>query len=198
VQDTAWRAARHRSGARLPRSRVDPAVVVARHTPREVSLLLTLWRRPLKTATFETNRGTITAELYDKDAPKTVENFEKLANSGFYDGVKFHRVIPDFVVQGGDPLSRDLPEGDPRIGSGGPGWRIKCETAGNPRKHDVGALSMAHAGKDTGGSQFFMVLSEDNTRHLNGVHTVFGKITGGLDVMKQIKKNDVMTSVRVS
>ena len=162
---------------------------IFRHSPRAET--------PLKTATFETNRGTITAELYDTDAPKTVENFEKLANEGFYDGVKFHRVIPDFVVQGGDPLSKDLPDGDPRVGSGGPGWKIKCETAGNPRKHEVGALSMAHAGKDTGGSQFFMVLSEDNTRHLNGVHTVFGKITGGIDFMKQIKKNDVMNSVRV-
>ena len=151
-----------------------------------------------KQATFETNRGTIVAELYEKDAPKTVENFEKLANSGFYDGVKFHRVIPDFVVQGGDPLSRDLESGDPRIGTGGPGWKIKCETAGNPRKHEVGALSMAHAGKDTGGSQFFMVLSEDNTRHLNGVHTVFGKITQGIDVMKKITKDDTMTKVRVA
>jgi peptidyl-prolyl cis-trans isomerase B (cyclophilin B) len=151
-----------------------------------------------KTATFETNKGTIVAELYEKEAPITVENFEKLANSGFYDGVKFHRVISDFVVQGGDPLSRDLPAGDPRIGTGGPGWKIKCETAGNPYKHDVGALSMAHAGKNTGGSQFFMVLSEDHTRHLNGVHTVFGKITTGIDVMKNIKANDVMTSVRVA
>src|SRR5256885_17237170 len=151
-----------------------------------------------KHATFDTNRGTIVADLYDKDAHSTVANFEKLANSGFYDGVKFQRVIPDFVVQGGDPLSRDLAEGDRRIGTGGPGYRIKCETAGNKRTHEVGALSMAHAGKDTGGSQFFMVLSEDNTRHLNGVHTVFGKITGGLDVMKQIKKNDVMNSVRVA
>ena len=151
-----------------------------------------------KHATFDTNRGTIVAELYDKDAPKTVENFEKLANSGFYDGVKFHRVIPDFVVQGGDPFSRDLPEGDRRVGTGGPGYKIKCETAGNPRKHEVGALSMAHAGKDTGGSQFFMVLSEPNTRHLNGVHTVFGKIVKGLDAMQQIKPNDVMTKVRVS
>ena len=151
-----------------------------------------------KTAIFETNVGTITAELYDADAPKTVENFEKLANSKFYDGVKFHRVLPDFVVQGGDPLSRDLPAGNPRIGTGGPGWHIKCETAGNPRTHEVGALSMAHAGKDTGGSQFFMVLGEQSTRHLNGVHTVFGKITGGLDVMKKIKQNDFMTSVRVS
>jgi peptidyl-prolyl cis-trans isomerase B (cyclophilin B) len=150
-----------------------------------------------KTATFETNKGKIVAELYEKDAPITVENFEKLANSGFYDGVKFHRVISDFVVQGGDPLSRDLPAGDPRIGTGGPGWKIKCETAGNPHKHEVGALSMAHAGKNTGGSQFFMVLSENNTRHLNGVHTVFGKITSGLDVMQKIAPNDVMNSVRV-
>src|SRR5690242_7639957 len=151
-----------------------------------------------KTATFETNKGTIVAELYDKEAPGTVANFEKLANDGFYDGVKFHRVIADFVVQGGDPLSRDLPDGDRRIGTGGPGYTIKCETKNNPHKHEVGALSMAHAGKDTGGSQFFMVLNEDNTRHLNGVHTVFGKITQGLDVMKKIQKNDVMNSVRVA
>ncbi len=151
-----------------------------------------------KTATFETNKGKIVAELFDKEAPNTVANFEKLANSGFYDGVKFHRVIADFVVQGGDPNSRDKPAGDPSIGRGGPGYMIKCETAGNPHKHEVGALSMAHAGKDTGGSQFFMVLSEDNTRHLNGVHTVFGKIKNGLDVMKQLRQNDVMTSVRVA
>ena len=151
-----------------------------------------------KTATFETNVGTIVAELYEKDAPLAVANFEKLANSKFYDGVKFHRVIPDFVVQGGDPLSRDLPNGHPRVGTGGPGWTIKCETVGNPRTHELGALSMAHAGKDTGGSQFFMVLSEGNTKHLNGVHTVFGKITTGIDVMQKIKKDDVMNSVRVS
>src|SRR5215510_14526209 len=135
-----WTIARRRSrpvslrGIGTARSRTSPAS------------LAELDDMPKK-ATFETSRGSMVAELYDKDAPKTVENFEKLANSGFYDGVKFHRVIPDFVVQGGDPYSRDLPEGDPRIGSGGPGWRIKCETAGNPRKHEVGALSMAHAGK---------------------------------------------------
>src|SRR3954469_4365728 len=151
-----------------------------------------------KTATFETNKGQIVAELFDKEAPNTVANFEKLANEGFYDGVKFHRVIEDFVVQGGDPLSRDLPAGDRRIGTGGPGWMIQCETAGNPHKHQVGALSMAHAGKNTGGSQFFMVLSEGNTRHLNGVHTVFGQIVSGLDAMKKIKKDDVMKSVRVA
>jgi peptidyl-prolyl cis-trans isomerase B (cyclophilin B) len=151
----------------------------------------------MKTATFVTNRGTIIAELSDEHAPVAVANFEKLANAAYYDGVKFHRVIPDFVVQGGDPLSRDLPVGNPRIGTGGPGYTIKCETVGNPLKHTVGALSMAHAGKDTGGSQFFMVLSEKNTRHLNGVHTVFGQITSGLDVMQKIVANDVMTSVRV-
>jgi len=151
-----------------------------------------------KQATIETNRGTIVAELYDADAPGTVANFEKLANQGFYDGVKFHRVVPNFVVQGGDPQSRDLPVGDPRIGSGGPGYHIKCETKDNPRTHEVGALSMAHAGKDTGGSQFFMVLDEGSTRHLNGKHTVFGKITQGLDVMRQIKQNDHMTKVRVA
>jgi peptidyl-prolyl cis-trans isomerase B (cyclophilin B) len=151
-----------------------------------------------KHATFETNRGTIVAELYDADAPGTVANFEKLANSGFYDGVKFHRVVPNFVVQGGDPQSKTLPAGDPRIGTGGPGYHIKCETQGNPRTHEVGALSMAHAGKDTGGSQFFMVLDESSTRHLNGKHTVFGKITEGLDVMRQIKPNDQMTKVRVA
>ncbi len=149
----------------------------------------------MKTATFETNVGTIVAELYDDAAPKTVENFEKLANSGFYDGIKFHRVIPDFVVQGGCPHSKD---GKGPVGTGGPGYKIKCETAGNPHKHTVGALSMAHAGKDTGGSQFFMVLSEANTRHLNGVHTVFGQVTSGLEVMKKIKQNDVMTTVRVA
>ena len=152
----------------------------------------------MKQATFETNRGTIKAELYETDAPKTVANFEKLANEGFYDGVKFHRVIADFVVQGGDPHSRDLPAGDRRIGSGGPGYTIPDELKGNPRKHEVGALSMAHAGPNTGGSQFFMVLSERNTQHLNGVHTVFGKVTEGLDVMKQIQPNDTMTSVRVA
>ena len=149
-----------------------------------------------RTATFETDHGTIVADLFDKDAPATVANFEKLANEGYYDGTAFHRVIDDFVVQGGDPLSRE--PGNPRVGTGGPGYTIKCETAKNPHKHEVGSLSMAHAGKDTGGSQFFMVLSEANTRHLNGVHTVFGKITEGLDAMKKIKMNDRITKVRVS
>ena len=150
-----------------------------------------------KPATIETNKGTLVAELYEKEAPGTVANFEKLANSVFYDGVKFHRVIPDFVLQGGDPYSKGGEHAKGPVGTGGPGWTIKCETAGNPHKHEVGALSMAHAGKDTGGSQFFVVLNEANTRHLNGVHTVFGKVTSGLDVMKQIKQNDTITKVRV-
>ncbi len=151
-----------------------------------------------KRVTFETNKGTIVAELYDKDAPKTVANFEKLASEHYYDGVKFHRVIPDFMIQGGDPLSRDLPAGDRRIGTGGPGYTIPDELKGNPHKHEEGALSMAHAGPNTGGSQFFIVLSTPNTRHLNGVHTVFGKVVEGMDVVRQISANDVMTTVRVS
>ena len=149
-----------------------------------------------KTATIETSRGTIVAELFDTEVPGTVANFEKLANSEFYDGTRFHRVISNFMIQGGDPLSKDA--SNPRVGTGGPGYTIKCETHLNTHRHVAGSLSMAHAGKDTGGSQFFMVLSEDNTRHLNGVHTVFGKITKGLDAMKQIKPNDVMTKVRVA
>src|SRR5918997_572471 len=151
-----------------------------------------------KTATIETNRGTITAELYDKDAPTTVANFEKLANSGFYDGTKFHRVIPDFVVQGGDPYSKGGEHAKGPVGTGGPGYKIKCETQGNPHTHKVGALSMAHAGKDTGGSQFFIVLSESNTRHLNGVHTVFGQVTKGLEVLPKLQRGDVMEKVTVS
>ena len=137
----------------------------------------------MKTAIIITDRGTITAELYDEAAPGTVENFEKLANSEFYDGTRFHRVIKDFVIQGGDPLSRD--PSNPRVGTGGPGWRIKCETAGNPHKHVAGSLSMAHAGKDTGGSQFF--IAHGPQPHLDGVHTVFGKVTEGMDVVMEIE-----------
>jgi peptidyl-prolyl cis-trans isomerase B (cyclophilin B) len=146
----------------------------------------------MKSVTFETNKGSFTAELYDDEAPKTVANFEKLVRDGFYDGIVFHRVIPDFVVQGGDPHTKTLPLTDRRIGSGGPGYQIKCELQGNPHRHEVGSLSMAHAGRDTGGSQFFIVLSEQNTRHLNGEHTVFGKVTRGIDVVKQLAQGDRM------
>ena len=150
---------------------------------------------PTKKAVIETKKGTIELELFADEVPNTVANFEKLANSQFYDGTKFHRVIPNFMIQGGDPYSKS---GKGPVGTGGPGYTIKCETQKNTHKHVAGTLSMAHAGKDTGGSQFFMVLSEDNTRHLNGVHTVFGQINSGIDVMNKLQKNDVMNSVRVS
>jgi peptidyl-prolyl cis-trans isomerase B (cyclophilin B) len=148
-----------------------------------------------KQATIETTKGTLVVELFPAEAPKTVANFEQLANSGFYDGIKFHRVIPDFVVQGGCPNTKD---GKGPVGTGGPGWTIPCETAGNPHTHEVGALSMAHAGKNTGGSQFFLVLSQANTRHLNGVHTVFGQVRQGLELLPTMVQGDAMTSVRVA
>ncbi|HET7275066.1 MAG TPA: peptidylprolyl isomerase [Longimicrobiaceae bacterium] len=147
---------------------------------------------------FHTNKGDITADLYSEEAPGTVANFEKLVKDGYFDGIVFHRVIPDFVVQGGDPLTKEHPLDHPSIGTGGPGYMIPCETKGNPRTHKVGALSMAHAGKDTGGSQFFIVLDEGNTRHLNGVHTVFGQVTEGMDVVKELERGDRMEKVEIT
>jgi len=147
-----------------------------------------------KTATIETSKGTIVAELFDTEVPNTVANFEKLANSQFYDGTRFHRVIRDFMIQGGDPLSRDA--GNPRVGTGGPGYKIKCETDRNTHRHVAGTLSMAHAGKDTGGSQFF--ICHGPQRHLDGVHTVFGEVTEGMDVVLRIERNDVVNSIRVT
>src|SRR5512132_2504361 len=152
----------------------------------------------MKKATIVTSRGTVVAELYDKEAPITVANFEKLANSGYYDGTRFHRVIPDFVVQGGDPYSKGGEHAKGPVGTGGPGYKIKCETKGNPHTHQLRALSMAHAGKNTGGSQRFIVLNEQNTKHLNGVHTVFGKVIEGLDVVPKISQNDTLSIARVS
>jgi peptidyl-prolyl cis-trans isomerase B (cyclophilin B) len=152
----------------------------------------------MKKATFVTAHGTIVADLYEKETPDTVANFEKLANSGFYNGTRFHRVIKDFVVQGGDPYTKGGEHAKGPPGTGGPGWTIKCETTGDKQKHNVGSLSMAHAGKNTGGSQFFMVLSGDNCRHLDGVHTVFGQITEGLDIIPKIRQNDELTSVVVA
>ena len=148
---------------------------------------------PNKKAVLETVKGTIEAELFADEVPGTVGNFEKLANSGFYDGTKFHRVIANFMIQGGDPYSKT---GDGRVGTGGPGYTIKCETQQNTHKHIAGTLSMAHAGKDTGGSQFFICHSPQ--RHLDGVHTVFGQVTKGMDVVNQIAQNDAVTSIRVS
>ena len=148
---------------------------------------------------FQTDKGDINLELFPKEAPGTVANFVKLSREGFYDGLAFHRVIPQFVIQGGCPNTREGASGMP--GTGGPGYKIKCETAGNPHKHDLGALSMAHAGKDTGGSQFFIVNgSAGNVKHLDGVHTVFGKCVGEEDikVVLAIKANDRIIKAEVT
>ncbi|MDQ5821498.1 MAG: peptidylprolyl isomerase [Actinomycetota bacterium] len=130
----------------------------------------------MSTATLQTNHGAIELELFDEDAPKTVENFKKLAREGFYDGVIFHRVIPDFMIQGGDPTG---------TGSGGPGYQFEDEF----NEHGVvrGALAMANAGPNTNGSQFFVVTTEDAS-WLNGKHTVFGRVTGGMDVADKISE----------
>jgi peptidyl-prolyl cis-trans isomerase B (cyclophilin B) len=132
------------------------------------------------------NGEKLVIEFYSEAAPGHVENFEKLANEGFYNGLTFHRVIPGFVAQGGCPVGN---------GTGGPGYTIKCETQGNPHKHVAGALSMAHAGKDTGGSQFFIV--HESQPHLDGVHTVFGQVVEGLDSVYRIKQGDTMQEVKV-
>ena len=147
-----------------------------------------------KRVAFDTVKGRIEAELFPAEAPGTVANFEKLANGCFYDGTRFHRVIKGFMAQGGDPLSKE--PNNARAGTGGPGYAIKCETKGNPHKHEPGSLSMAHAGKDTGGSQFF--LCHTATPHLDGVHTVFGKVGTGMDVVLKIAQGDVVHSIRVS
>lgn len=133
-----------------------------------------------------TEKGDMLIEFYDDAAPNTVANFTKLAKEGFYDGLNFHRVIPSFVIQGGDP------KGD---GTGGPGYAIKCETDGDKQYHDRGVLSMAHAGKDTGGSQFFICHGRENTAHLDGVHTCFGKVTEGLNVIDKIEQGDKIKQV---
>lgn len=130
--------------------------------------------------------GQVKIELFPNEAPGTVENFEKLIKDGYYNGLNFHRVIPGFVAQGGCPHG---------TGTGGPGYQIKCETAGNPHKHERGSLSMAHAGKDTGGSQFFIVYEPQP--HLNGVHTVFGKVVEGMENVDGIKQGDKMKEVKI-
>lgn len=146
-------------------------------------------------AKIVTPKGTMKVELYAKEVPNTVDNFVKLAKSGFYDGLRFHRVIPGFVIQGGCPYSRNL--GDPRVGTGGPGWHIKCETQAERQYHDRGVLSMAHAGKDTGGSQFFICHNRENTQHLDGVHTCFGQVVEGLDVIDKIAAGDLIEKIEI-
>ena len=137
-------------------------------------------------ATLETSRGTIVADLFAQDAPKTVSNFVFLARDGFYDGTTFHRVIADFMIQGGDP------EGS---GRGGPGYRFEDETKNNPHKHQVGSLSMANAGPNTNGSQFF--ITHVATDWLNGKHTVFGQVRSGQDVVNAVKQGDTLKSVKI-
>ncbi len=143
----------------------------------------------MKTAEIQTEKGTMKVQFYEEDAPNTVENFIKLSKSGFYDGLTFHRVIPDFVIQGGCPKG---------TGVGGPGYTIKCETSGGNQYHDRGVLSMAHAGKDTGGSQSFICHNRRNTQHLDRVHTCFGKDYEGLDVIDAIRPGDKILKITIN
>lgn len=146
-------------------------------------------------AEIKTSKGTMKVVFYEKEVPNTVANFVKLSKEGFYNGLRFHRVIPDFVIQGGCPFSRNW--GDPRIGTGGPGYAIKCETQAEKQYHDRGVLSMAHAGKDTGGSQFFICHNRQNTQHLDGVHTCFGKVVEGLDIVDAIRPGDLIEAITI-
>ena len=138
-------------------------------------------------ATFKTTRGDIVCELFAKDAPKTVNNFVFLARDKFYDGLNFHRVIGDFMIQGG------CPQGS---GTGGPGYKFEDECKGNPNKHKVGALSMANAGPNTNGSQFF--ITHVATPHLDGKHTVFGQVTKGQDVVNAVRQGDKIESITIT
>ena len=139
-------------------------------------------------AEIKTDKGLMKVNFYEKDAPGTVANFVKLAKDGYYDGLNFHRVIPNFVIQGG------CPDG---TGAGGPGYNIDCELDGDNQYHDRGVLSMAHAGRNTGGSQFFVCHSRGNTKHLDRHHTVFGKVTEGLDILDAIQQGDSIDTIEV-
>ncbi len=140
----------------------------------------------MKTAEIVTEKGTMKVAFFEQDAPGTVKNFCDLAKKGFYDGLTFHRVIPGFVLQGGCPKG---------TGTGGPGYMIKCELNGGNQFHDKGVLSMAHAGRDTGGSQFFIVMSRAQTAHLDRNHTCFGKVIEGLDIIDEIRQGDVIEKI---
>lgn len=139
-------------------------------------------------ATIKTEKGDMKVEFYEKDAPKTVANFVKLSKDGFYNGLTFHRVIPDFVIQGG------CPDG---TGAGGPGYSIDCELDGENQYHDRGVLSMAHAGRNTGGSQFFICHSRTNTAHLDRNHTCFGKVVEGADIIDDIRMGDKILQIDI-
>lgn len=140
----------------------------------------------MKSAEIHTNKGVLKLNFFEDDAPKAVANFIDLAEKGFYDGLTFHRVIPNFMIQGGCPNG---------IGNGGPGYNIDCELTGENQYHDKGVISMAHAGRNTGGSQFFICHNRENTQHLDRNHTVFGKVYEGLDLIDTIKQGDVMNKV---
>ena len=142
----------------------------------------------MKKAIIDTVKGEMTVSLYENDAPKTVKNFIELSEKGYYNGLNFHRVIPDFVIQGGCPQG---------TGVGGPGYSIDCELDGDNQYHDRGVLSMAHAGRNTGGSQFFICHSRNNTAHLDGNHTCFGKVEEGVDVIDNIAQGDVINSITI-
>lgn len=142
----------------------------------------------MKKAIITTERGVMTVAFYEKDAPNTVKNFIDLAEKGFYNGLTFHRVIPDFVIQGGCPNG---------TGAGGPGYKINCELDGDNQYHDRGVLSMAHAGRNTGGSQFFICHSRKNTAHLDRNHTCFGRVVEGLEVIDAIRQGDVIEKVEI-
>jgi peptidyl-prolyl cis-trans isomerase B (cyclophilin B) len=143
----------------------------------------------MKTAEIITAKGTMKVDFYENDAPNTVQNFVDLAKKGYYDGLTFHRVIPNFVIQGGCPTG---------TGTGGPGYKINCELDGGNQYHDRGVLSMAHAGRNTGGSQFFVCHSRENTAHLDRNHTCFGKVVEGLDVIDAIKPGDKIEKIIVT
>ena len=140
-------------------------------------------------AEIHTAHGIMTVEFYDDDAPNTVKNFTDLSKKGFYDGLNFHRVIPNFVVQGGCPNG---------VGNGGPGYKIDCELTGEKQFHDRGVLSMAHAGRNTGGSQFFICHSRQGTAHLDRNHTVFGKVVENVDIVDKISQGDKIIKIVVS
>ncbi len=142
----------------------------------------------MKKAIITTEKGVMTAEFYENDAPLAVNNFITLAEKGFYNGLTFHRVIPDFVIQGGCPIGN---------GAGGPGYTIKCELDGGNQYHDRGVLSMAHAGRNTGGSQFFICHSRRNTAHLDRNHTCFGKVVEGVDVIDVIRAGDKIEKIEI-
>ena len=143
----------------------------------------------MKVAEIHTSKGVMKVKFFEEDTPGTVANFIKLSESGFYNGLTFHRVIPNFVIQGG------CPDG---TGAGGPGYSIDCELDGNNQYHEKGVLSMAHAGKNTGGSQFFICHNRENTKHLDGHHTCFGKVVEGLDVIDNIQPGDKIEKIEVS